>query len=325
MLAWWRKRRSVEQPAGESPERGEPVQEMLRRLDWTVSRPIAMRLGGDATSLARGSGLDLAELREYQPGDDVRLLDWGATARTGVPHVRQTYTERALDVWLLVDVSPSVDWGTARRTKRDHAQELIAAVAQVVGRRQHRLGAILFAERPLDVLPPATGRHHLLRLLARLREAPRRSERGRTDLSAALTLARSAIRRPSAIVLVSDLLVDDGWADALAKLTPRHEVVVVRIADPREAELPDVGIVTLEDPETGEQVLVDTADRRLRERFAEAARAQATSVERVLTAQGIRQVIAQTDADLLPSLLALLDRRRVAAAQRGNLRLLRPA
>src|SRR5262245_60506770 len=116
MIAWWRKRHAIgraEQPSAQVPERSEPVEQMLRRLDWTVSRPIAMRLGGDATSVARGSGLDLAELREYQPGDDVRLLDWGATARTGQPHVRQTYTERALDVWLLVDVSPSVDWGTA--------------------------------------------------------------------------------------------------------------------------------------------------------------------------------------------------------------------
>src|SRR5215213_10204930 len=103
MIAWWRKRRPPE-PADQLSARDEPVEQILRRLDWTVSRPIAMRLGGDATSVARGSGLDLAELREYQPGDDVRLLDWGATARTGQPHVRQTYTERALDVWLLVDV-----------------------------------------------------------------------------------------------------------------------------------------------------------------------------------------------------------------------------
>jgi uncharacterized protein (DUF58 family) len=224
-----------------------------------------------------------------------------------------------------VDVSPSIDWGTARRTKRSHAQELIAAIAQVIGRRNHRIGAILFAERPLDVLPPATGRHHLMRLLARLREAPQRPEHGRTDLTAALTLARTVIRRPSAIVIVSDLLAADGWAAALGKLTARHEVVVVRIADPREAELPDVGIVTMEDPETGEQLLVDTADRRLRERFAEAARAQAASIERALAAQGVRQIVARTDADLLPPLLELLDRRRLAAVQRGALRLLRPA
>ena len=321
MIALWRRRPS----APPERERREPVEQMLRRLDFTVLRPIALRLGGDLRSVARGSGLDLAEIREYQPGDDVRHLDWSATARTGVPHVRQTYAERALDVWLLVDVSPSIDWGTARRTKRSHAQELVAAISHVVVRHNNRVGAILFAERPLEVLPPAVGRHHLFRLLAKLRETPRRSERGRTDLAAALDLARSAIRRPSVVVLVSDLLVADGWVGALGKLTARHEVVVLRVVDPRESELPDVGIVTLEDPETGEQLLVDTSDARLRQRFAEAARAQAERIDRLLTTRGVRRVVASTDADLLPPLLELLDRRRVVAAQRRSIQQRQPA
>ena len=318
---WWRKKADPTP----TPERREPVEQMLRRLDWTVLRPIALQLGGDLRSQARGGGLDLAELREYQPGDDVRHLDWSATARTGIPHVRQTYAERALDVWLLVDVSPSIDWGTARRTKRNHAQELVAAMAQMIGRHNNRVGALLFAERPLDVLPPASGRHHLFRLLARLRDAPRRSERGQTDLGAALDLARSVIRRPSAIVVVSDLLVADGWATALGKLTARHELVVVRLVDPRESALPDVGIVTLEDPETGEQLLVDTADARLRERFALAAATQAERIDRQLARSGVRRVVASTDADLLPVLLELLDRRRIVASGRQSLRRSQPA
>jgi len=314
MIAWWPKRRAPE-PA---PERREPVEQMLRRLDFTVLRPIALRLGGDLRSVSRGSGLDLAEIRQYQPGDDVRHLDWAATARTGLPHVRQTYAERALDVWLLVDVSPSIDWGTARRTKRSHAQELVAAISQVVGRHNNRVGAILFAERPVEVLPPAIGRHHLFRLLAKLREAPRRSVRGRTDLAAALDLAHSAIRRPAVVVLVSDFLVADGWGGALGKLKARHEVVALRVVDPRETELPDVGIVALEDPETGEQLLVDTSDARLRARFAEAAQVQAERIDRLLSTRGVRRVVASTDADLLPPLLELLDRRRVVAAQRRS-------
>ncbi|HZO24454.1 MAG TPA: DUF58 domain-containing protein [Chloroflexota bacterium] len=321
MIAWWRKRRAAQQ----ARERREPVEQMLRRLDFTVLRPIALRLGGDLQSKVRGSGFDLAEIREYQPGDDVRHLDWSATARTGVPHVRQTYADRALDVWLLVDVSPSIDWGTARRTKRSHAQELVAAISQVVSRHNNRVGAILFAERPLDVLPPAIGRPHLFRLLAKLRETPRRTVGGRTNLAAALDLARSAIRRPSVVVVVSDLLVADGWAEALGKLTTRHEVVVLRIVDPRESELPDVGIITLEDPETGEQLVVDTTDARLRARFAEAARAQAERIDRLLVTRGVRRVVASTAADLLPPLLELLDRRRVVAAQRGAFRQRRPA
>ena len=321
MISMWRRRRAPAPP----PEHGETVEQLLRRLDFTVLRPIALRLGGDLRSVARGTGLDLAEIREYQPGDDVRHLDWSATARTGVPHVRQTYADRALDVWLLVDVSPSIDWGTARRTKRSHAQELVAAISQVIGRHNNRVGAILFAERPLEVLPPAIGRPHLFRLLAKLREAPRRSERGRTDLAAALDLARSAIRRPSIVVVVSDLLVADNWAGALGKLTTRHEVVVLRVVDPRERELPDVGIVTLEDPETGEQLLVDTADAHLRARFAEAARAQDERIDRLLMTRGVRRVVASTDADLLPPLLELLDRRRVVATQRRSVQQRQPA
>jgi uncharacterized protein (DUF58 family) len=194
-----------------------------------------------------------------------------------------------------------------------------------MGRHNNRVGALLFAERPLDVLSPAVGRHHLFRLLARLRESPRRSERGQTDLAAALNLARTVIRRPSVIVIVSDILVADGWAGALGKLAARHEVVMLRVVDPRERELPDIGIVTLEDPETGEQLLVDTADARLRARFAEAARAQGERIDKLLASRGVRRVVANTDADLLPPLLELLDRRRIVAAQRRSFQQPRPA
>jgi uncharacterized protein (DUF58 family) len=198
----------------------------------------------------------------------------------------------------------------------------------VLGRHQSRIGAILFAERPLDVLAPAVGRHQMLRLLARLREAPRRTDRGRTDLRAALDLARTLIRRPSVVVVVSDLLVDDGWQSALGKLAVRNEVVVVRVVDPRESEIPDVGIVTFEDPETGEQLLVDTSDRRARERFSAAARAQSEQIERVLASQGVRRVVTSTAHGLLPTVLELMDPRRQIAAQRyqsGGARQLMPA
>ena len=309
---------STPAPVTPLPAPREAVAQVLRRLEWTVLRPLALRPGGDRLSTQRGSGLDLAEIREYQPGDDVRLLDWSAMARTGRPHIRQTYAERALDAWLVVDVSPSIDWGTARHSKRDHAEELTAAITQVLGRHNTRVGAVLFAEKPVDVLPPAVGRHHLLRVLARLRETPRRQERGPTNLGAALDLARTVIRRPSVVVVVSDFLVEDGWADALGKLTGRHEVVALRIVDPRESLLPDVGIVTLEDPETGEQLLVDTADRRLRERFQSAAAAQSAAIDRLLTARGIRRVATSTDADVLPALLELLDRRRADARHRAG-------
>lgn len=316
MLGRWRRPRREPAPANPRPWNDAPAaaresaDQLLRRLEWTVIRPLALRPGGNERSRARGGGLDLAELREYQPGDDVRRIDWNATARAGSPQVRETYAERALDAWLLVDVSPSVDWGTARQTKRAQALELVAAASQVIGRHGNRVGALTFAERPLDVLPPATGRHQVLRIVSKLREAPRREVHGRTDLAAALCLAGQVIRRPALVVVVSDFLVEDGWAAPLGQLAVRHELVAVRVTDPREGELPDVGIVTLEDPESGEQLIVDTADRRLRERFREAARAQAERIDRLLTSRGARRVIASTDAALLPTLLELLDRRR---------------
>lgn len=321
MIRTWRRWRAARSRPAARPDRNaaapEPMSQLLRRLEWTVLRPLAQRPGGDRRSLQRGSGLDLAEVREYRPGDDVRFMDWRALARTGLPHVRQTYAERALDVWLLVDVSPSVDWGTARRTKRAHTEELVAAIAQVVGRHNNRVGALLFAERPVDVLHPGNGRHHLLRLLARLRETPRRAERATTDLAAAVTLARAAIRRPSLVVIVSDFLVADGWGDALGALARRHEVVALRVVDPREGALPDVGMVVFEDPETGDQLLVDTTDRRLRERFVAAARAQDERIERLLLERGVRRLASSTDAEVLTTLLELLDRRRSDARRRA--------
>src|SRR5688500_10735882 len=164
---------------------------LLRRLQWTVLRPLAARLGGDERSLVRGFGLELSELREYQPGDDVRHIDWNTTARTDRPFVREAYAERALDVWLVVDVSPSVDWGTVHRLKRDLAVELAAVVGLLLGRQGNRIGALMFAERPRAVVPPGSGRAHLLRLLTCLRDEPRRDGGGPTDLAAALGQIRA--------------------------------------------------------------------------------------------------------------------------------------
>ena len=288
---------------------------MLRRLHWTVLRPLATRLGGDERSLVRGGGLELAEVREYQPGDDVRRIDWNATARTDRPFVREAFAERALDAWLVVDLSASVDWGTARCLKRDRAIELVAAASQILGHHGNRVGALLFAERPLGIVPPATGRVHLLRMLAHMREEPRQAAAGRTDLRTALGAADGVIRRRSLVLVVSDFLAPDGWQDALGRLARRHEVVAVRLRDPREAELPDVGLVTLEDPETGEQATVDTGDRDLRERFRRAAEDQAARVAAELARHGVDRLELSTDEELLPALIGFLEARR--RARRG--------
>jgi uncharacterized protein (DUF58 family) len=279
-------------------------------------RPLATNLGGDERSLARGHGMELVELRPYQPGDDIRHIDWNVTARSDQPFVRDSQVERGLDVWLLVDISGSIDWGTALCSKRARTAEFAAAAGQMLGRHGNRVGGITFAERPGRIVPPAAGRAQLLRVLASIHEAPRQSARGRTDLAGAIAYAGSIIRRRSLVLVVSDFLVPDGWQPALGTLARRHEVVAVRLHDPREAELPDVGIVTLEDPETGGQLIVNTGDAGLRQRFQVAARQQAERIRADINQCGVDQLMLRTDEELVPTLVRFLHARRLRRSAR---------
>jgi uncharacterized protein (DUF58 family) len=314
----WR-RRSAESPPAPPPRRDRETPDgLLRRLHWTILRPLARHLGGDERSLVRGPGIELAEVREYQPGDDVRHIDWKITARTDRPHVREAYAERALDAWLLLDVSASVDWGTTRCLKRDRAIELAGVAGSLLGRHGNRVGALLFAERPLVLVPPGSGRTHLLRVLAQVRDEPRQAAAGRTDLAAAVSRLRTLLRRRSFVLVVSDFLVPDGWQDGLGALAQRHEVVAVRLSDPREAELPDVGLVTFEDPETGSQLIVDTSDRKLRERFLRAAQGQVDRVDAHFAGRGIDRLILSTDEEILPPLVRFLNARRLRRGPTGG-------
>lgn len=290
---------------------------LLRRLNWTVLKPLAYVLGGNERSLVRGPGMELDELREYQPGDDVRHIDWNITARADHPFVRQSRVERALDVWLILDVSASVDWGTARCLKRDRAIEFAAVTGNVLGRYGNRVGALLFADRPLGLTPPTAGRLHLLRLVGAMREAPRQTRRGPTDLAAALHRAGAVIRRKALVLIVSDFIALDGWQAGLRRMAQRHDVVAVQLFDPRERELPDVGLITVEDPETGGQLLVNTGDRKLRERFSHAATEQAERLRLELASCGAGHLVLGTNEDLLPAMTRFLTLRKV---QRGQLR-----
>jgi uncharacterized protein (DUF58 family) len=263
--------------------------------------------------------MELSELREYQPGDDVRHIDWNVSARTDRPFIRESQAERALDLWLIVDLSASLDWGTADCLKRDRVIEFAGVAGQLMSRHGHRVAAMLFADRPLAVVPPAHGRSHLLRTLAALRDEPRRLGVGATDLTATLQQAQTLIRRPSLVLVVSDFLVADGWQSALGKLAQRHEVVAVRLHDPREAELPDVGLLTVEDPETGVQLLVDTRNRDLRERFAAAAVAQTEKLCADLARCGVDRLDLSTDGSLLPMVVRFLNARRVKRRVSGRL------
>jgi uncharacterized protein (DUF58 family) len=295
----------------------EPIEALLRRLKWSMLRPLATRLGGDERSLIQGDGLEIVELREYQPGDDVRRIDWNVTARSDRPYVRESHVERSLDVWLLVDVSASVDWGTAECLKRDRAVELTGVTGQLLGRQGNRVGAMLFADQPRGFVPPSAGRAHLLRLLAAVREEPRQAQQGATDLAAALRRAETLLRQRSLLVVVSDFLVPNGWQQSLRRLAARHEVVATVLRDPRESELTDVGLVTFEDPETGQQLVVDTSNRRLRERFHAAALARSAALHAELRQTGADVLTVGTDEGLLPTLVRFLDDRQRRRTQRA--------
>ncbi len=308
-------RRAAEPEPMNKPQ--EAPDALLRRHSWTVLRPLAVSLGGDERSLVRGPGMEISEVREYQPGDDVRHIDWNITARSDRPYVRESDTERALDVWLLLDLSGSVDWGTADCTKRSRAREFAAVAGRLLGGHGNRLGMLMFAERPLGIVPPGAGHAHLLRALGSIGDVPRQEARAVTDLAGALRHAGSVIRRRALVLVVSDFLAPNGWQKELSKLAARHEVVAVRLHDPREAELPDVGLITLEDPETGRQLTVDTGDRRLRETFQQAAQEQASRVANDLTACGVDGLVLGTDTPLLPELARFLHLRRARKQRRG--------
>lgn len=306
-------------PEGTGPmPDSELVDELLRRLRWTVLGRIATHPGGDERSPIRGPGVEHWEQREYRPGDDPRLIDWNLSARTGAVYVRQSRPERGLDAWILADVSPSVDWGTARLLKRDLALAFVIVAGRLLERHGNRVGALFFSDRPLGFVPPALGRPHLLRLVAELARARDQAiGPGPTDVGAALAQGSRLMRRRALVIVLTDFLGTDGWDAALVELAARHEVVAVTLCDPREADIPDVGVVTFEDPETGEQLTVDTGDARLRARFRQAAARQEAELARRLGDCGVPELRLSTEADLLPRLVAFFEMRQVQARRRG--------
>jgi len=297
----------------------ENVRQVLRRLRWTVRRPLATHLGGDERSLARGAGMELAEIREYQPGDDIRLIDWNTTARADRPFVREALVERGLDAWMVVDLSGSVDWGTVNCLKRERALELAAVAGDLLLRQGDRVGALFFADRPLDLIPPAAGQTALLRVLDRMRRQPRQAPTGRTDLTAALERVGAVARRRGLLLVISDFMVEPGWEPVLGRLAARHEVIAVRLGDPGERALPDVGVATFEDPETGQQLTVDTGDARLRERFRAAAAAADQARIAALGRRGVEVLTLGTEAEILPALVTFLSTRRRSPARGPHL------
>jgi uncharacterized protein (DUF58 family) len=290
--------------------------QLLRRLEWTVLRRLDGLLQGDYRTLWRGAGVDLADLREYQHHDDVRHIDWNVTARLQQPYVRQFVEDRDLTAWFLLDLSGSVDFGSSDITKLAVSAGFVATLARVITRHGNRVGALFYGAGVEGMLRPAATRLHVLQLLERMRRPrpPGKAGHG-TRLADLLRSADAAMRRRSLVFVVSDFISEPGWEDALARLAQRHELVAVRLYDPMEMALPDVGLVTVEDAETGEQLFIDAADPAFRERYATIAGQQEAALIAALGRSGADVLELATDEDLLDALIRFADLRR----QRGRL------
>lgn len=314
------------------PDEAARAEAVLARLQLLVTRKLDGLLQGDYVGLLPGPGTEAGESREYRPGDDVRRMDWAVTARTTKPHVRRTVADRELETWMAIDLSASLDFGTAKWLKKDLVIAAATAVTHLTARGGNRIGAVVgtgsgvperssssfFKRRTATAgpsgpsvvrLPARPGRKEaqgLLRAIARTEVRP-----GRTDLGELIDLLNRPPRRRGVAVIISDFLAPvESWARPVRKLGVRHDVLAIEVVDPRELELPDVGVLTLADPETGALHEVQTADPALRERYAAAANEQRGAIARTLRAAGASHLRLRTDTDWL------LDMVRFVAAQR---------
>jgi uncharacterized protein (DUF58 family) len=283
---------------------------LLRALDISIGRRVEGLLAGDFRSNLLGSGTELAMIRPYVAGDDVRRIDWAVTARTGETHVRVDLAERVLVTWLVLDTSVSMQFGTADRRKADVAEGVAVAIGHLSTRRGNRLGVVTFGGEESRAIPPRQGRVGLVGLLAALRTEPPAEGPGSTTLATALRRTGALARQRSLVVVVSDFRGDQEWRRPLLQLAGHHDVVAVEVRDPREQELANVGLLYLVDPETGRQLRVDTRSRRLRERFAVAAAAERAEIARSLSSVGVRHVVLTTSGDWLRPLVTFLRRSR---------------
>jgi uncharacterized protein (DUF58 family) len=284
----------------------EEVTHEVRRLEITTRHLVRDIVAGEYSSAFRGRGVEFAEVREYQPGDDIRTIDWNVTARLGSAYVKRYLEERELTVVFVVDRSASGGFGSRVRTRSDLAAEVVAVLAFAAARNNDRVGLLLATDRVEAYIQPRKGRRHALRVMCELL-AFTPEARG-TDLDIPLSTLESSLRRRAVVFVVSDFLAT-GYEPALARLARRHDVVAIQIVDPRERELPDVGLVTLWDPETGDWRVVDTADRRVRERFAERAQAFDRALERMLAERGADLLRLETGRSYAEPLLAFFRRR----------------
>jgi uncharacterized protein (DUF58 family) len=293
---------------------------MLRRLEWTVLRRLDGAIHGNYRTLFRGFGLDLADLREYQYGDDVRHIDWNVTARTGDPYVRQFHEDREVTAWFLLDLSPSLDFGSGDVQKRALSAEFVGLLSRILTRSGNRVGALIYGDDVDAVIPAKSGRMQVLHILHRMLSREEKRGSGETDLEAFMKSAFRFIPRRSLVFVVSDFISKPGWAAAVARLTQRHEVVAVRLYDPLEMELPDIGMVLVRDAETGEQLMVDTHDAGFRKRFVAAAEKREDELRQGFAEAGVDVLELATDDTVMDAVMRFADlRKRVSQLSGGGM------
>ena len=276
---------------------------ILRRLDWHVFRRLDGILQGHYRSLFFGGGLELAELREYQMEDDIRSIEWNVTARMNAPYVRQYIEDREITAWFLLDLSPSMAFGAPGRPKETVMVDFMATLAYLLTRNGNQVGAIFYDNRIERIVPPRRGRAQVLRLINDTLKREPSSAGSMTDLTPLLEFAINAIKRRSLVFLVSDFVCVPGWARPVNLLSQGHDLLPIRIWDPREVELPDVGVMLMEDSETGEQLTVDTRDKKLRRRFNEAAQRRETELSEDFARAGVVPLSLSTEEDLVHAVL----------------------
>jgi uncharacterized protein (DUF58 family) len=285
---------------------------LLRRLELPVMRRLEGLLQGDHKSPSRGDGLDLADLREYQFHDDVRRIDWNATARLDVPYVRDYLEDREIPVWFLLDMSPSMMFEGVSISKHAVLMEFSVLMCRLMLGRGNRTGAMIFSHGVDRIIPTRGGRQQLLQILNTV--AAHRAHPGTTDLKQVLTDAAHMVRRRSLIFVVSDFISAAGWEQALSALAVRNDVIAVRLTDPLENHLPDLGLMTFQDAESGEQLFVDTHDRGFRQRFAAAALEREDALRAIFEKAGVDVVELGTQDDVMDAMV------RFAAMRKQSLR-----
>jgi uncharacterized protein (DUF58 family) len=292
------------------PESEATPESILQRLDWQVIRRLDGLLQGDYRSLFYGYGVDFADLREYQPEDDVRYIDWNVTARMDAPYVRKYVEDREITAWFLLDLSPSVDFGTQEALKRTVLIDFVSTLARVLTRHGNRVGAMFYGNSNDSTLPARGGRDQVLHLIHDLLKQPHLRRAAFTDLRPLLERGLNAIKRRSLVFIISDFICAPGWEQPLHLINQRHEVIAVRLWDPGELELPDIGPIIMEDAETGEQLYVDTHDKKFRQRFDETAQRREAALLQAFKHAGVQGLSLSTQEDLVRAIVRFVKLRQ---------------